>query len=279
MIQNREINQILENQIYSVSNQIKIQNYLRPAWMLVPEKEEFFQTLKRCLKTEIPVGNKSLARLGKMYDGGYVLWDDFVEDMKVYSFGISNDVSFEKELADRGMYINMYDHTITGLPEMHDKFCWNRIGISHIDEPENNKLSMETILDNNGDSKNHRLILKMDVEGAEWNFIENTSSEILNQFLQITFELHRLTDINNARQIICCLNKLNLTHQAVWLHANNFGHIEKAREGLEMPAYIEITYLNKSIYQTMKEKCCFPLDIDFPDCPGIEEYNLGNWGS
>lgn len=49
-------------------------------------------------------------------------------------------------------------------------------------------------------------------------------------------------------------------------------------DGLEIPAYIEITYLNKAVYQTRNGKCNFPLDIDMPDSPGIEEYILGNWG-
>ncbi len=278
MIQNREINQQLENQLHAVGDKIEIQNYLHPAWTLIPEKKGFFQSLKQCLKIQKPVSDRKFVRLGKNYDGGYVLLEDFSSDMRVYSFGISNDVSFEKELAEKGLQIYMYDHTIMGLPEQHNNFHFFRTGISHIDEPKNNKLCMQTLLNNNGDLKNKRLLLKMDVEGAEGEFLEHVPSEILDQFLQITFEFHRLTDRSNAKQIIHCLNKLNETHQAVWIHANNFGHVEKAENGLEIPAYIEITYLNKSIYQTENRACIFPLDIDMPDSPGIEEYVLGNWG-
>lgn len=278
MITNKEINQMLENQIRDIGANIEIQNYLRPAWMLVPEKKEFFQMLKKCMKMELPMDEGAFVRLGKANDGGYVLVDDFEQDMKVYSFGIFNDVSFDKELADRGLTVHMYDHTITGLPETHENFHFHKTGISHVDEPENNKLSMRTILEQNGDLDNKRLILKMDVEGAEWDFLDNTPSEIINQFRQITFEFHRLTDMEKAEQTIRCLEKLNRTHQAVWIHANNFGHIERAERGLEIPAYIEITYLNKDIYQTKAGNCSFPLAIDMPDSLGIEEYILGNWG-
>lgn len=278
MIQNKEINQQLENQLLSCEKHIGIQNILRPAWMFVPEKRDYFQKVKACLRAKLPIEERPFVRLGKEYDGGYVLLDDFAEDMRVYSFGIANDVSFEKELADKGLQIFMHDHTIMQLPEPHTNFHFNKMGISHIDEPENHKLSMRTLLKNNGDLGNQRLILKMDVEGAEWDFIVNTSEEILNQFLQITFELHRLTDSNKEEKILAGLNKLNKTHQVVWIHANNFGHIEKAEEGLEIPAYIEITYLNKSVYQTKSGNCHFPLDIDMPDDPTIEEYILGEWG-
>lgn len=278
MISNKEINQQLENQLLALGKDIEIQNYLRPAWMFVPEKKDFFHALKQCLRAERPAGEASLIRLGKAYDGGYVLLDDFAEDMRVYSFGIFNDASFEKDLAERGLQIYMYDHTIVGLPEKHDHFHFNKTGISHIDEPENSKLSMKTLLSNNGDLGNNRLILKMDVEGAEWDFLENTPSEILNQFLQITFELHRLTDGAHAERNIRCLNKLNMTHQVVWIHANNFGHVEKADADLEVPAYLEITYLNKSVYWTKSGSCSFPLDIDMPDYPSVEEYLMGDWG-
>lgn len=278
LIQNKEINRQLENQIYALDKQIEIQNILRSAWMYVPDKKDFFTRLKTCLRTEQPVNEFPFIRLGQAYDGGYVLLDDFAKDVRVYSFGIANDVSFEKELADRGLQIFMHDHTIMHLPETHENFHFNKMGISHMDEPENHKLSLKTLLENNGDLGNNRLILKMDVEGAEWDFIMNTSSEILNQFLQITFELHRLTDDKNEAKILDSLNKLSKTHQAVWIHANNFGHIEKAEEGLEIPAYIEITYINKSVYQTKSGRCHFPLEIDMPDDSTIEEYILGDWG-
>lgn len=58
-----------------------------------------------------------------------------------------------------------------------------------------------------------------------------------DQFLQITFELHHLTDITHKEQIINCLNKLNMTHQAVWIHANNFGHIERAKGYLQIKTF------------------------------------------
>lgn len=277
VIGNKEINQILENQLHSIDKKIKIQNYLQPTWMLVPDKKEYFLELKETLQIQKTLSDAGMVRYGKDYDGGYVLLDDFSDDMHVYSFGIDRDVSFEKELADKGLKIFMHDHTIAGLPEQHENFFFYRTGISHIDEPENHKLSMRTLLDKNADLGNNNLILKMDVEGAEWDFLTNTPSEILNQFRQITFEMHRVTDIVNREQILGALHRLNLTHQAIWIHANNFGHVEVA-DGIEIPAYFEITYVNKSVYKTTSGECEFPLVTDMPDCPYIEEYILGNWG-
>ena len=277
-IPNKEINQVLVNQINSLGLNIEIQNIIKPALMYSPKKEEYFITLKEKLRAKDLQENLEFVRVGKPYDGGYVLADDFSEDMVVYSFGIAGDVSFDEQLANKNMDIHMYDHTIPHLPKEHEKFHFHKTGISAIDEPENNKLSMQTILEKNGDLENCNLILKMDVEGAEWEFINTTSSEILNQFTQITFELHRLTDTANAENILKALDKLNETHQLVWIHANNFGHVEKAGN-IEIPAYVEVTYLNKEKYSFRDKECFFPLDIDMPDDPRIEEFIFGNWGS
>lgn len=277
-IPNKEINQVLENQINNLGLNIEIQNYLKPALMHSPKKQEFFKTLKEKLTVKALQEGLEFTRVGKPYDGGYVLADDFSKDMIVYSFGIAGDVSFDEQLADKNMDIHMYDHTIPHLPKNHNKFHFHKTGISAVDEPENSKLSMKTILDENGHLGNHNLILKMDVEGAEWDFINTTPSEILNQFTQIIFEFHRLTDTANAQNILNALDKLNETHQLVWIHANNFGHIEEAGN-IEIPAYIEATYMNKKKYSFKDAVCNFPLDIDMPDDPRIEEFIFGNWGS
>ena len=277
-IPNKEINQTLVNQINSLGLNAEIQNILKPALMHSPEKEEYFIALKDKLTAKGLQDNLEFIRVGKPYDGGYVLVDDFSEDMTVYSFGIAGDVSFDEQLADKHMDIHMFDHTIPHLPKEHEKFHFYKTGISAIDEPENSKLSMKTILEKNGHKNNHNLILKMDVEGAEWDFINTTSSDILNQFTQITFELHRLTDMANAEKILKALDKLNTTHQLVWIHANNFGHVERAGN-IEIPAYVEVTYLNKERYSFKDKECFFPLDIDMPDAPQIEEFIFGNWGS
>ena len=57
------------------------------------------------------IGKKRIL-LGKKKDGSYVLLNDF-ENIKVaYSFGIQRKVQFDRYLADKGIDIYMYDHTI-----------------------------------------------------------------------------------------------------------------------------------------------------------------------
>ena len=61
------------------------------------------------------VGKKRIL-LGEKTDGCYVLLDDFENIKYAYSFGISDKIQFDKALADKGIDIYMYDHTINSLP-------------------------------------------------------------------------------------------------------------------------------------------------------------------
>ena len=74
------------------------------------------------------VGKKRIL-LGAKSDGCYVLLDDF-ENIKIaYSFGISTNIQFDKALADKGIDVFMYDHTINSLPYENPKFHWKKIGL------------------------------------------------------------------------------------------------------------------------------------------------------
>ena len=56
--------------------------------------------------------------------------NDFHKGGIAYSFGISNDVSWDKAMADCGYDVFMYDHTISALPEENDRFHWEKIGVA-----------------------------------------------------------------------------------------------------------------------------------------------------
>ena len=99
---------------------------------------ERFYKIKQLLHVMQLVG-KPLVRIGKMSDGGYVMIDDFTSQRIAYSFGISDDVSWDKDMASRGYDVFMYDHTIVRVPEENIKFHWKKIGISQLDNSENCK--------------------------------------------------------------------------------------------------------------------------------------------
>ena len=74
------------------------------------------------------IGKKRVL-IGKKSDGCYVMLDDF-ENIKIaYSIGIKDIIQFDKALADKGIDVYIYDHTINKLPYSSEKFHWKKIGI------------------------------------------------------------------------------------------------------------------------------------------------------
>ena len=77
---------------------------------LLNDPDEKFCIYHLLLTKEV-VGKQRIL-LGKKGNGCYVILDDFENIKYAYSFGIDNNVNFDKALADRGIDIYMYDHTI-----------------------------------------------------------------------------------------------------------------------------------------------------------------------
>ena len=121
-------------------------------------------------------------RIGKKNDGGYILLDDFKNIKIAYSFGISSEISFEKELADRNIDIYMYDHTINILPFENSKFHWKKIGLCGIKSTDQNMKTLSELMQENGHLKEDNMILKIDIEGYEWEVFQSLPFNIFSQF-------------------------------------------------------------------------------------------------
>ena len=227
------------------------------------------------------VVDKNLIRIGRAYDGGYVMVDDF-DNCVAYSFGISDDVSWDFDIAKRGIDVYMYDHTIDSLPVYDERFHFFKTGICGESDRQENLKTFEEILSDNGHVDNRNIILKIDVEGAEWNAFNETSSELLKNFRQIVVEFHSINDVvngSNFNKTMSVLNKLNLTHQVVHIHANNFGSYDIIG-GVPIPNTYEVTYLIRDGNEFRDNVKSYPIDgLDKPNCPEKGDYYLGLCGT
>ena len=89
--------------------------------------------------------------------------------------------------------------------------------------------TLDYFIKRNGHENQSNMILKMDVEGAEWSFLSTVTSETLNQFDQMVFEFHDLVrpkDQSVMNATLACINKINRTHSLVHLHGNSCGVID-----------------------------------------------------
>ena len=85
-------------------------------------------------------------RIGRKNDGGYIFLNDFKNIKIAYSFGINNEISFEKELADKNIDVYMYDHSINQLPFENSKFHWKKIGLCGIKNEEQNMKTLSELI-------------------------------------------------------------------------------------------------------------------------------------
>ena len=132
-------------QYLETNNSINLYEKIRILKLLTNNDELEYKGVQKCLLNDpdkifciyhliIPkevIGKKRML-LGDKSDGCYVLLDDF-ENIKIaYSFGISTNIQFDKALADKGIDVYMYDHTINSLPYQNPKFHWKKIGLCGI---------------------------------------------------------------------------------------------------------------------------------------------------
>ena len=205
------------------------------------------------------VGKKRIL-IGKKDNGCYVLLDDFKNIRYAYSFGISFMIQFDDELANRGIDIYMYDHTINSLPYNKTKFHWQKKGLAGKDEITENLNTIENYLIENGHKDEKDMILKIDTEGAEWSALIDISEDVLNQFKYILMELH-FTNTKNGEIYYKVLKKLHKTHQ-VFYHRCAMRNVMIQFGNNNICSAIELSYVIRKDNTFEKDDSIYP-NYDF----------------
>lgn len=228
------------------------------------------------IKLLVPTGcAKPLIRVGGETDGAYLIPDDLKEIDGCFSPGTSQEIGFEKELAD-SYQINSFmcdasvDPESLDLPESHYYFEPKWLG------PYNDEAtqSLEHWVSNSPHADANNLLLQMDIEGAEYSTILATPHSILKKFRIVVIEFHGLERLSNSRflnQIFSpTMTKLLSYFDCVHAHANNCcGTVYLA--GVDVPKVIELSFYRKE--SNVGDKYIsipHPLDIvNNPDKPPL----------
>jgi hypothetical protein len=174
----------------------------------------------------------------------------------------------------------MYDHTIARLPHEHENFHWSPMGLGETDRPEENRLSLATLLERNGHIDRRDLILKMDIEGAEWAALLYLPDRFLDHFRQILIEFHDCSHLDNAGHVQTMLRVfklLNATHRVAHIHANNFASYDLVG-GIPFPSTLEVSYARQDVCAMLPSKRTFPTSLDAPNDASRADYVLPFWG-
>lgn len=238
---------------------------------------QFISRMRSLFPVQQVVSEKDFVRIGRNRDGGYLMLDDFSERNVAYSIGIADDVSWDQGMVDRGFDVYMYDHTIDSLPYENEKFHYFKNGLGAKADPATPLLkTLQQLMTENGHMDRYGMIFKIDIEGAEWDFLNEVDAELLSHFSQIVFEFHNLIFSQYEDRIKTAMEKLNKTHQLVHLHPNNYGGYLQIG-GKVLPELIEGTYLLRSEYSFTKEPLTFPTAQDEISCNYLPDIYLGSW--
>ena len=259
-----------------INSHVRVFNILEPTIIRDDSKEHYFSEIRKLLRVKQAIGH-SFVRLGRSFDGGYVMLDDFQGCEGAISIGISDDVSWDLDVSRRNIDVFQFDHTIACAPVENKRFHFYCLGVAPISQPTKQCITLDEMLTKIGLFDCYSLILKMDVEGTEWDVINNVETSVLRKFKQIALELHGVTDVGNSETIISALTKLNETHVPVWVHGNNYASAHIAGNIL-IPTSLEICYARIDDYVFEDSTKEFPLDIDMPNCAEKNDFTLGVWG-
>jgi len=163
-------------------------------------------------------------RLGNLGDGGYLIPKEIFPFVDVlYTYGVEKDISFEKDIiTHKDVPVRLYDHTIARLPERNKNFFFKKQGIAS--RKYGSFDTFENHLEENGD-KQKKIILKMDIEGNEWETIGPIINKFYSNINMIVLEIHGLDEVGSFPKYIKVLKEINSKFAIVHIHGNNFGGV------------------------------------------------------
>lgn len=217
-------------------------------------------------------------RLGNNGDGGYVVPEDWKELRRVFSLGIGPDNSFDVALAEAGIRVDAYDHTIDRLPASHPNIHWHKKMVVPFEKDlAKSTISLETIL---GDVPvKEPVALKFDIEGWEFACLLSCPSKQLQKCRFLVGEFHGLAKSMAEMQtetLQGVLGKLATDFQVIHVHANNSGS-GRFLGGIFVPDLLEICFVNKQHYRTDLNRELYPGPLDSPNVPGRSDLWLGSF--
>lgn len=217
-----------------------------------------------------------LTRVGGGHDGGYVMVDDLEPVTGALSVGVGPDVTWDLGVSRRGIRVVMFDPTVRRLPSKVPGGTFHRIGISGAADAHGPYQPLARLVELAGFTGLDDLLLKVDVEGAEWSAFSGLGEGELAPYRQITTELHdlhRLADPDRSRDVLAALRLISRTHVPVHLHANNYCRLLRF-DGDWFPDVVEATFVRRDLAQNAVPAQRVASHLDVPSDRRVVEIDL-----
>jgi hypothetical protein len=228
----------------------------------------------RLLEPRKAVGYEKI-RVGSAGDGGYVQLNDYSGISAAISFGIFNDDNWDLAVARMGVPVYQFDHTIEKAPSTHPLLRFERKKAAG--NPSVDAVTIADLVAAHSKLSAPDVILKMDIEGSEWDVLDNSSSESLSKLSQIICEFHGLGRLYEApfhARALRVFHKLAQQFAVIHVHANNGGDMCNLAN-IAVPSTLEITFASRARYSFVESDERFPTPLDAPNRPDHAEIRLG----
>jgi hypothetical protein len=185
-----------------------------------------------------------IAKFGDHGDGGYAIVDDLKKSDVLFSIGVGDNVSFDEECERRVSRVVLVDHTVPNFNPPIGNFEIIRKPLVP-GEVSGNGVTIHQLLSQQVDAKDY--VLKVDIEGAEWEILSELTTSDLVKFRQIILEFHGLNNFLDLEEKLGALKKLARTHSPIVVHANNQGS-HRFISGMFLPDVLEVTWARTNSY-------------------------------
>ena len=184
-------------------------------------------------------------RLGGEGDGGYLVPDDLHDIAACWSAGVGCNSDFERDCADRCMDVFLADGSVTGPACAHPRFRFVRKFVGAVDD--DHTTTLRSWMASCSKSDEGELLLKLDIEGGEYEVLLAAPEAILARCRVIVIEFHQLDLLWSApffRIASRAIDKLVSTHACVHIHPNNHDGVLR-QHGLDVPPTMEFTFVRR----------------------------------
>jgi hypothetical protein len=221
----------------------------------------------------VTLSNCRLERFGEPNDGGYLLCANLLEGVAAgYSYGISGYDGWGCQIAATlRIPVHQYDCFDTTQPSCPDgNTIFHAECVADATKTEAGRLfdTIQNQFAKNGDA-GKSLVVKMDVEGAEWDSFLHAPETTLQSIDQMAIEFHYVND----DRFVKTLQRLRQMFHVAHLHFNNFSCV-KGLDPFPSWAY-EVLLVNKRIAIVDETRSVtLPKPLDAPNDPTLPDCQL-----
>jgi hypothetical protein len=216
--------------------------------------------------------NSTKVRVGDKHDGGYVVPELALRKCQsLFTYGVGLTFEFESQFAEKYKKpAHMFDHTLGKDSYFDGLINFYNEGLGFQKNCADFKQHYVNI------QKDGDIFLKIDIEGAEFDFFEKTDIDFLmSKSNALCLEFHYIEYPENMLKFCKIMKKINENFTLVHLHGNNNAGVFKCSEHF-IPTVLELSFLNKKLITfEYEDDDSYPIPfLDSPNTVDRQDYEL-----